>query len=227
MEARRVAERGRGEVAVPRSVSSSAFRGRLAALLAVALLGTVAIGCGGDDSPSSDDVPSGAVATVDGVEISDQDLDEQVAALARAQRSVGGAQKGAVTPQVRKQLQAQALSMLLLRQALEQEAADRGIEVSNAEVRARWEAASQGQFKTKKALQRFLGGQTERDIIAQLRLQTLTERINQQVSEQAGGGKQGAKAVKQFQKDFQQSLQDDTACAEGYTAATGCGDQKK
>lgn len=211
----------------------------LASLLAVLLLMVVAAGCGGDDddaSSGSRDIPPGAVATVGDAEISEQDLDEQVALLSRAERGgSGGSDAGARSPaagddstaaddraaQERERLEAQALSLLLVRQALEQEAADRGIEVSDAEVRGRWEAVSQVQFKTKKALRRFLGGQTERDLLAQLRLQFLTERIHEQVSEQAGGGKQGAKAVEQFRKDFQKRRQDRTACRDGYTAA-GC-----
>lgn len=218
MEARRIAVWwGRKVVVSP----------RLIALLAAALLAVVAIGCGGgDDSASSDDVPSGSVATIGDVEISEQDLNDQVVVLARAQRSGGSStgKKGDDPSKAeRKQLEAQALSTLLLREALEQEAADRDIEVSDEEVQQRWEAASQGQFKSKKALQRFLGGQTEQDLLDQLRLQVLTERIHQQVSEEAGGGKKGAKAVAEFQKDFQKRWQDKTACAEGYTAA-GCSD---
>ena len=220
---------------------------RLAALLAAALLAVGAVACGGGDDDggggSSGDVPSGAVATVGDVEISEEELDTQVAALARAQRggSGGGTSPASgggdsadsngdggdePSPEVRKQLESQALSTLLMRQALEQEAEDRDIEVTDDEVRDRWEAASQGQFKTKKALRRFLGGQTEKDLLAQLRLQVLTERIHEQVSEQAGGGKKGAKAVKEFQQDFQKRWQDRTACRDGYTAA-GCADDSK
>ena len=238
MEARGVAFRWRGwAVAVSR---------RLAALLAALVLAIGAVACSGDDDDGgggSGDVPSGAVATVGDVEISEEELDTQVAALARAQRggpgagaspASGDAKSGAsadgedggdeLQPAVRKQLESQALSTLLMRQALEQEAEDRDIEVSDDEVRQRWEPASQGQFKTRKALRRFLGGQTEDDLLAQLRLQVLTERLHEQVSEQAGGGKQGARAVKQFQKDFQKRWQDRTACRDGFTAAGCSGD---
>lgn len=237
MEARGVAFRRRGwAVAVSR---------RLTAVLAALLLAIGAVACGGgddDDGGSSGDVPSGAVATVGDVEISEEELDTQVAALARAQRGGSGGTSPAssdagsddsadsaddLEPAVRKQLESQALSTLLMRQALEQEAADRDIEVSDDEVRQRWEAASQGQFKTKRALRRFLGGQTEDDLLAQLRLQVLTERIHEQVSEKAGGGKQGAKAVKEFQKDFQKRWQDRTACGDGYTAAGCASDDSK
>jgi hypothetical protein len=197
----------------------------LVALLAIAFSALVAVGCGGGDdgdSPSANDVPSGAVATVGDVEVSKQDLDEQVAVLVRAQGPQGGGEAADVSRELRDQLEAQALALLLMRQALEQEAADRDVEVSDAEVRERWEAASKSQFKTKRALKRFLGGQTERELLGQLRLQLLTERIHQQVSEEAGGGKQGAKAIREFQKEFLQRWQDRTACAEGYTAS-GCG----
>ncbi|MDP9133625.1 MAG: SurA N-terminal domain-containing protein [Actinomycetota bacterium] len=217
-------------------------------MLAALLLAIGAAACGGGDDDGggdSGDVPSGAVATVGGVEISEEELDTQVAALARAQRggsgggttpasgdagsddsTDGGDGGDELEPAVRKQLESQALSTLLMRQALEQEAEDRDIKVSDDEVRERWEAASQGQFKTQKALRRFLGGQTEDDLLAQLRLQVLTERIHEQVSEKAGGGKQGAKAVKQFQKDFQKRWQDRTACRDGFTAV-GCADDSK
>jgi hypothetical protein len=221
VEARRITVRWRRGLAVSR---------RMIALLVVALLTAFAIGCGGgDDDASSGDVPSGSVATVGDTEISEEDLDDQVVVLARAQRSSGGSPASGSddsdgdepSDAERKQLEAQALSMLLLREALEQEAADRDIEVSDEEVEERWDTASQGQFKTEKALKRFLGGQTEEDLLAQLRLQVITERIHEQVSEQAGGGKKGAKAVKQFQKEFQKRWQNRTACAKGYAAA-GC-----
>ena len=198
--------------------------------LAAALLTAVAVGCGGgDDSPSADDVPTGAVATVGDVAITSDRLVDQVDALARAQRPAGGSPAtgggddgdGDAAKVERDQLEAQALSMLLMAEALEQEAADRDIEVSLDDARARWEPIASRQFKTKKALERFLGGQTEADLLAQLRLQVLTERIDDQVSEQAGGGKPGAKAVEQFQKDFQQRWQDKTACSGDY-AAPGC-----
>lgn len=118
------------------------------------------------------------------------------------------------------QLQQQALSTLLFAEATEQEAAERDIEVSEAEVLERWESVADAQFKTKKALRRFLGGQTEEDLLAQLRLQTLTERIHEQVSEEAGGGKKGARAIEEFQKDFQERWRERTGCSERYD--NGC-----
>lgn len=193
----------------------------LSGLLAVALTAAVVAGCGSDDDdgPSSEDVPAGAVASVGDVQVSKQDLAAQVAVLKRMQRGndAGGMGKAAM----RSQLETQALASLLTREAIEQEAADRGIEVSPAEVRKSFLASSSRQFKNKRELKRFLGGQSVQELVAQLRLQQLSQRISDQVSEKAGGGKKGAKAAKEFQQEFQKRWQDRTACAEGYTAP-GC-----
>lgn len=200
--------------------------GRLLALLAAVLLSLGVGACsGGDDDGGGDpepaEVPAGAVAKVGDAEVSEKALNRQVRALARAQRRGGAGSSGGAAAQRRKQLEAQALATLLMRRALEQEAKDRGIKVRRAEVRKRWRAVSRSQFKTKRALRRFLGGQTVRELVEQLRLQTLTERIHAQVRKQAGGGKEGDKAVREFQKDFQKRWQERTTCREGYEVA-GC-----
>jgi hypothetical protein len=182
-------------------------------------------GCGGGGSdeppPRPPSVPAGAVAAVGDAGVSKRDLAAEVAALRRARIGDRPNRAGGRVRVGREQLEAQALTALLMREALEQEAADRDIEVTRAEVRRRWRAASRRQFKTRRALRRFLGGQTENDLLDQLRMQQLSERIHAQVAEQAGGGKQGAKAVRAFQEDFQRRWRERTACAAGYAAA-GC-----
>ncbi|MEX1141512.1 MAG: SurA N-terminal domain-containing protein [Thermoleophilaceae bacterium] len=207
-------EPGAGRSASTALRRSSGMPARLA-LGAVLALVLVAIGCSGDDGDggSSGDVPEGAVATVDGEEISRERLDDQVEALQRAQR--GGPSK-----LDRKQVEQQALATLLQTEWLEQEADERGIEVDMAEVRARWRSAARDQFKTKKALRRFLGGQTEADVLRQLRLQTLTEKIHEDIRANADGNPD--RAVKRFQRELQQRASESTACREGYDAP-GCG----
>lgn len=188
-------------------------------LLVVAALVAVSVGGCSDDggSSSSGDLGAGVVAQVGDQEIGEQEIARQVDALTRAQRPAGKE-----PPETTKrQLRDQALTVVLMREAIEQEAAERGIEVSKAEVAQRWRAVSRDQFKTKRALRRFLGGQTEQDVLDQLRLQTLSERINEQVAEEAGGGKKGTQAVKRFQEEFRKSWADKTTCADGYAAA-GC-----
>jgi hypothetical protein len=193
------------------------LRYRALALVAV-LLAVAAVGCGGGDDPQAGDIPAGAVAVIGDAEISESALDRQTAMLVRAQRS---ANDTTLSGAQREQLASQALAQLLQREALEQEAAQRGITVDGSEIRRSWRASAKRQFKTRKALRQFLGGQTVAEILAQLRLQALTERIHEQVSKQAGGGKKGAKAVEEFQKDFQKRWQDKTACSGGYTTP-GC-----
>lgn len=188
----------------------------LAALLAVVGLAA----CGGDDS-SGQEVPEGSVAVVGDTEITRAELQDRVAALRRVQKaSSTGGQKVSGAEALRQQ----ALSTLLLAAALEQEAKERGVEVSDAEVQKTWDSVAAKQFKNKKQLQRFLGGQSEQDVLDQLRLQALNERVLANVSEQAGGGKKGEKAARAFQKEFQQRWSEKTSCGEGQQTATLCGD---
>lgn len=209
MEARHIADHGRG---------AAVRRDRLVAVAAVAVAAALALsagGCGDDGDGKgggSGDVPDDAVAVVGDREVSEEDLDRQAEALERAQR--GGA--GDIG---REQLEQRALAALLQAEWLEQEAEKRGIEVDIADVRKRWRRAAAAQFDTKKALRQFLGRQTEADVLRQLRLQELTERIHEQVRAEAEGNPE--KAVKRFQRDFMERVRRSTACREGYTVP-GC-----
>lgn len=190
-----------------------AVRRCLAAVVAVTLM---LVACGGDDKPQADDVPERAAAVVGDTEITDAALRDRVVALRRAQPRAARRMEGS-----RAQIEQQALSMLLSAAALEQEAEARGIRLADDEVRRRWDAAAGEQFETKAALRRFLGGQSRSDVLEQLRLQLLAERIHSQVSADAGGGKQGRKAVAEFQRDFERRWRGRTACADG-RSAVGC-----
>lgn len=141
--------------------------------------------------------------------------------MRRVQKASGNGEQQVSTSA--KVLQERALSTLLLAAALEQEAETRGVEVTDAEVRNTWDGVAAKQFKNKKQLQRFLGGQSEQDILDQLRLQTLNERILADVSDEAGGGKEGAKAARQFQKEFQQRWREKTTCGESQQSSALCG----
>lgn len=218
MEARGDAVRRRGIVTA---------RGSLAPVVAALLAALAFAGCSGDDgdgdggSPVAADVPEGAVAKVGDDEIGEDELDAQVAVLARAQRGGAGGGGKAAAERQREQLRSQALAYLLMREAIEQEAAERGVTVRRAEAAKRWRTAAKQQFKTRKALRRFLGGQTQADLIEQLRMQMLSERIAEQVAEEAGGGEDGRKAAARFQKEFRERWAKRTACAEGYEGP-GC-----
>lgn len=182
---------------------------------AVTTLAIVLIaGCGGDDGNGDEakrpsDVPSGSVAVVGDSPITKRQLDRRVAIL---RRSAGKRAR-------RQQLESQALSGLLHLKAIEQEAAARGVTVTPREVRRRWNSAKRAQFADKKAVRRFLGGQTEQDVLRQLRLQMLTEKVHDQIREEDGDA-----AVKRFQRDLSKRWTDRTACRPRYEAL-GCGDR--
>lgn len=211
----------------------SAFKGvrhrRLGSLAAYATLAvTLAAGIAacGDSSSDVPAVPDGSVAIVGQDEITRGDLDDRVTTLRRVQRqSVKGQKDAQPTGSDDKTLEQQALSLLLQAAAIEQEAKSRGVVVTSAEVRQRWQAAAGAQFRNERQLRRFLGGQTKRDILDQLRLQLLNERILADVSEDAGGGKAGAKAAKDFQKEFQQRWREKTRCIAGKQSVGLCADR--
>lgn len=192
MEARGVAGDGGRQVAV------DAWRLTVAALAALALVGA---GCGHDDGGSGSREASGdAIAVVDGQEVSEEELERQVDAAERAHSRGGGQEPD------RKQLEDQALATLVQTRLLEREAEDRGIEVEMAEVRRRWRSAAAQQFGSEKELRRFLGGQTEEDVLRQLRLQELTERIQEDIRKQADGNPK--QAVRRFQRRLQERVRE-------------------
>lgn len=151
-------------------------RSLLLVSLALATAGLAACG-GGDDGGNggdgdSSDLPKNAVAVVGDREITRDQLDEQVEAV---QRSMRGASKAELKANV-DQAKQQALSQLIQLAAYEQEASERGVTVSDEQARERLETARES-FPSAKAFKRFLGKQTEEDLLAQLRLQLISEAI--------------------------------------------------
>lgn len=182
------------------------------AVAAAAVTATLALGlaaCGdGDDGPS---VPDDAVAVVGEDKITPEEVERQAAAMQRAQPKAADGKKD---------LERQAVTTLLLSTAIEQEAAERGIEVSDAEIEKRWDSLTHDQFRgNEKLLRRFLNGQTKQDVLRQLRLQALNEQILADVMEKAGGGAKGTKAVQEFQEEFQERWSKETACREDQPAS--------
>lgn len=198
-------------------------------LAATGLALVLALGaCGGNDSSNEQ------VAVVGDAEIQRGEVDERVDALRRAQRDAASERFGGADPATadsgspsqpsvssRKALEQQAIAQLMVDAAIEQEAKRRGIEVTDAEVKARWDMSVGKQFRNEKALRKFLGGQTEEEALHQLRLQLLNQRIFDQVAEQAGGGKRGARAVKRFQRQFERRWRKQTKCSDSAARAAG------
>jgi len=178
----------------------------------IPILLTVVLGlaaCGEDDGggpPHASDVPRGAVAVVGDQQITKAQLGGRVAALRRAQRN-GDKQTAA-------QLEQQAVALLLQETTLEQEGRDRGVNVTDVEVRQRL-AGAKTQFRDRRAYRRFLGNQTEADLLVQLRVQMLSDKIAEAAREDGAN-------PKQVTEDMQRRWRDRTACAKGYAAAS-CG----
>jgi peptidyl-prolyl cis-trans isomerase C len=97
----------------------------LLALLVVAL-GLVAAGCGG----GSDEVPASAVAVVNGTEIARTELDEL---LDQTKKTYGDSFPKVGTPE-RQTLEQQLVAFLVQREQFEQEAAELGIEIKDADL---------------------------------------------------------------------------------------------
>jgi parvulin-like peptidyl-prolyl isomerase len=144
------------------------------ALLAITAV-LVAAGCGGSD----DELPIGAVAVVDGTEITKSDLD---AMLARAKISYEQQERSfpkAGTPEYTS-LQAQAVAYLVQRTQYDAEAKKRGITVTDAEIDKRIDDVKKQSFggddkKWAKALE--AQGWTEADVRDEIRSQVLSEKL--------------------------------------------------
>ncbi len=160
----------------------NATRLALALLALTALL--VAAGCGGAD----DELPTGAVAVVDGVTVAKTDLEDM---LGRAKISYEQQQRDfpkAGTPEYQS-LQTQAVAYLVQRAQYDLEAAERGIEVTDEEVDKRIDEVKQQSFQGddaewQKALE--AQGYTEEDVRVEIRAQLLSERLVASISGESG-----------------------------------------
>ncbi|HEX2070744.1 MAG TPA: SurA N-terminal domain-containing protein [Thermoleophilaceae bacterium] len=171
--------------------------------------GLAACGGGDDETVKSSDVPNEAVAVVGDAKVSRGALEERVEMLRRA-RPAGSAD--GPRPATR-QIAQEALSALVLEEALTQEAEDRGIEVTDAELQQQW-SSIKAQHRGEAALRRYLGGRTKEALLDEIRVQLLTQRIQADVKEKAGGGVKGDRAVYEFQEEFAKRWRDRTACTE-------------
>jgi parvulin-like peptidyl-prolyl isomerase len=183
-------------------------------LLALALLtlgAAVVAGCG------SDELSSGAVAKVGDEEISQEEFDKWLRTSISQQSPGGevvvpdppdftkcvAGKKKVPLPEGQKQQSDVALkkqceqeydtlrreTMLFLIQAewVEQEAEERGIEVSDASVRKSLEDQKKQAFPNEKAYNEFIksSGMTEEDILYRVRLNELQQKLTQKVTEDA------------------------------------------
>jgi foldase protein PrsA len=184
------------------------------ALGAFFMLSFTIAACGGDDD--SNDVPSNAVASVDGTPVTKADYERWVGIMAKSNgapvvpdpptyaRCIAGIQeaarrvRGQRVPsdsaaraqcrQLDEQVRNQVMAMLIQSIWFEDEAKDLGIELSDRDIERRLEETKRSQFPRRGDYERFLrtSGMTEEDVLFQLRLQELPARITERVQRQAG-----------------------------------------
>ncbi|MDH4177496.1 MAG: peptidylprolyl isomerase [Thermoleophilia bacterium] len=155
-----------------------ATRLTLALLALTAVL--VAAGCGGND----DELPTGAVAVVDGVTVTKAELDSL---LTRAKLSYEQQQRDfpkAGTPEYQS-LQTQAVAYLVQRVEYDLEAEKMGVTVADAEIDERIADVKKQSFdgddeQWQKALEEQ--GYTEDEVRAEIRSQLLSEKLVKEVS---------------------------------------------
>jgi predicted small lipoprotein YifL len=176
----------------------------------LALLLFASLAACGDDSesalPEAADLPKGDVAVVADVPISRRAFDRRLAAVRRSQ--------GKANHLSYEQLKLQTMSDLLQYAWLSQEARGKDVEVTSAEVHKRL-AIAKRQFESKRDYKRFLGAQTEQDLLYQLHRQLLSEKLDEKLRDD------GADPEK-ARKDFQERWSGKTACAPSFMVPS-CG----
>ena len=130
------------------------------------------------------DVPDDAVAVVDGDEITEDEFDR---ALSQAAVRQGLPEAPPADDPQYEAVRDQALNDLLDAAWILGEAEERGVEVSDEEVRREFDQTKEENFKTEKEYQDFLeqNGFTQEDIDLRVRLQLLSEKIQTQITDDA------------------------------------------
>jgi foldase protein PrsA len=194
----------------PRSLPFVLIAILAAAIIAAGVLLFVADPFGGDDVPGS--VPAGAVAVVGDETISRAEFDRWLSAAARSQSTPGtgpvvvpdppsftrcveakarsgrdrGQPREAVLDECRSEynrLRDQVMQFLISGEWLEQEAAEREIQVDDAQVRQQFEDQKRQSFGKEADYEEFLrtSGQTEEDLLYRVRLDILANKIRDEV----------------------------------------------
>lgn len=132
----------------------------------------------------TESVPDGAVAVVDGEEISVEDFETALAQSAAAQQL--DAPPAPEDPQY-EAIRDEALNSVLDTAWIQGEASERGVEVSDREVQQEFESTKAENFKTEQEYQQFLemSGFTQEDVDLRVKLQLLSTKIQEQITEDA------------------------------------------
>lgn len=166
--------------AAPDPALESRLRPRIApfpqlrrAAVAVAVGGALLAGCAGP--------PGGAAATVNGTTISEADFERSVRAQSESEQSPIAGLEGEERVTQLAELQRQVLTQLIRVELLRDVAADRGIEVTEADIQDRWEQEIALQGGDEQALLDLIAslGLTEEQAREQLGVQVLQEKLRE------------------------------------------------
>jgi len=122
-----------------------------------------------------------------------------------------------------RELRRTAMQFLVQAQWVEQEAAARGVAVSDRRVERNFESQKRAAFRNERGYQRFLreSGADEADIKYRIRLDTLQNRLTKDVTRNAGPAREQI-ALWRFIEGFRKRYRAITWCADGYRIAE-CG----
>lgn len=161
-------------------------RQKILSLLAVVLLTLGATACGGDEAPTAEDVPAGAIALVGDTEIPRAEFD---ALLERAKRGLKAQNQPfpkTGTPEYQ-DLKTRAVSFLIQRYQFRAEAEEMGVEVSDEDIDKELEKIKKDSFGgDEKKFQAALKseGLTEEEARAELRDRLIQERLYEKVTKE-------------------------------------------
>lgn len=172
------------------------------ALLPALLLALVLAGCGGDDSPSAEDVPSDAVAVVDGTEIPRSEFEALIEQAKRSYKNQDREFPKAGTEEYQT-LQNQAVAALVQKVELQQAAEEMNIEITDKEVEDRFDQIVKQYYGgDEKKLEKQLQEQklTRDEVLEDLRGQLLSEKLYNRITKDV---KVSDDAVKSFYDENQ------------------------
>jgi foldase protein PrsA len=161
-------------------------------------LAVVAGGCGG--------IRGDSVAEVDGAAIQKDAFDHWMRIAAK---------EGDATEAQRRD---QVLQLLISREWIKGEAEEQGVKVSDAEVRQTYDQQKEQSFPQDEDFRKFLSdsGQTEQDLLLQVRLGLLSNAITEKVVEGEGDQQQ---ALDRFAADFRRRWRERTDCRRPYLSS--------
>jgi hypothetical protein len=166
-------------------------------------------------------LPADTIARVQDRTILKADFEHQ---LAIANAMAGGGELPAPGSKDYKQLSEQVVQLLVSFEWIRGEARERGIFVSKAAVRAELRRLKRQSFPTERDYQAFLKstGRTEADLLEQIHLDLLANRIRDRVIARAKTERGQQRVLDRWVKRFARKWHKRTVCAEPYAVAD-CG----